>query len=496
MTERVIKRIRFLLDTNILIPLQDSNFVLDRSLASFVRLASSAGHQLLYHPASIVDFERDENLDRRSRNLQRIRQYTALDSSVVCPWNNQTTDANDKCDNEILYALECNAVHALVTEDRGLHKKARSKGLNHRVYTVQTAEDWLLRLHPETPVRLPNIKDVALHNLTPELSTSFFNSLRDGYIGFDRWFSEKAMEGRKAWVYRDNNNDLAAICIYDIQNGATINDNQERLSGKALKLCTFKVGQKVRGRKIGELFLKASFQYATKQECEHLFIHANEERHNYLVSLLEDFGFERRGGYKGDLVLVKKHPLIPPENFDYDPVEYVRRFYPHFRKDNRVQKFLIPIKPDFHRTLFPDYRETQLKLFDDSHFNDVGNAIKLAYLCHSPIQDIKEGAIVFFYRTQDEKAVTSVGVVEKFQILDDAISIAKLVSRRTVYSMMEIDMMARKPTKVILFRFVAHLPKTVAYEQLKKDRVVSGYIQSITKITDESFQKVLTTAGM
>ena len=32
------------------------------------------------------------------------------------------------------------------------------------------------------------------------------------------------------------------------------------LDGDALKLCTFKVGEKVRGRKIGELFLKAAFR--------------------------------------------------------------------------------------------------------------------------------------------------------------------------------------------------------------------------------------------
>jgi hypothetical protein len=392
--------------------------------------------------------------------------------------------------------MRCDAVHALVTEDLGLHTKARSRGLNDRVYTVQAAEDWLMRLHPETPVTLPNIEDVALYTLTPNLSKSFFNSLRYGYPGFDQWFKNKAQEGRRAWVYRDSNNDLGAICIYDIQNNATINGNKERLSGKALKLCTFKVGEMVRGRKVGELFLKASFQYAAKQECQHLFIHANQERHGYLVSLLEDFGFEQRGEYQGDLVLVKKHPSNPPENFDCDPVEYVRRFYPHFRKDNSVQKFLIPIKPDFHSTLFPDYhRETQLNLFDASR-NDVGNAIKLAYLCHAQAKTIKEGDIVLFYLTKDEKAITSVGVVDKFQVLDDAIRIANLVSRRTVYSMSEIEKIAKKPTKVILFRFVSHLPKPVFYEQLKKDRVVSGYIQSIQKITDESFQKVLTTAGM
>ena len=151
------QRPRFLLDTNILIPLQDSHQVLESNLANFVRLANIGGHQLLYHPATIADFERDADPQRRHRNLQRIRQYPALESPAVCPWNTTSTDANDACDNEILYALACDAVHALVTEDRGIHTKAKAKGLKSRVYTIQTAEDWLSRLHEPRLRTLPNI---------------------------------------------------------------------------------------------------------------------------------------------------------------------------------------------------------------------------------------------------------------------------------------------------------------------------------------------------
>ena len=121
------QRLRFLLDTNVLIPLQDSYQVLEANLANFVRLAGVGGHQLLYHPATVADFERDANTERRGRNLQRIRQYAALQQPAPCPWNAHTTSANDACDNEILYALECDAVHALVTEDRGIHAKASAR---------------------------------------------------------------------------------------------------------------------------------------------------------------------------------------------------------------------------------------------------------------------------------------------------------------------------------------------------------------------------------
>lgn len=489
------QRLRFLLDTNVLIPLQDSLQVLESSLANVVRLASIGGHQLMYHPANIADFERDSNAERRQRNLQRIRQYPALHEPAPCIWNTPDTGPNDACDNELLYALHCDAVHALVTEDRGIHAKARLLGLAHRVYTIQTAEDWLKRLHETRQVVLPNIQDVPLYSLTPELSDAFFDSLRDGYPavagrdGFDDWFRQKARDHRHAWIYRHDDGALGAICIYKIQNDETLNDEGDVLPGAAVKLCTFKVGETVRGRKIGELFLKAAFRYATENQCEHLFITASAQSQDYLIRVLMDFGFEERGTYYGDLVLVKSHPALRPQVDDITPIDYVRRYFPHYRSDLAVQKFIVPIQPYYHRILFPDYTSIQAQLF--APLGNVGNAIKLAYLCHAQTNSVRAGDILLFYRTDDEKAITSLGIVDQFEVSNDSAEIASLVSRRTVYSLTEIDQLARKPTKVILFRLVHHFSNTVSYKHLIQDGVVTGPIQSIRKISDVSFSRVL-----
>jgi GNAT superfamily N-acetyltransferase len=488
------QRLRFLLDTNVLIPLQDSYQILETNLANFVRLAGIGGHQLLYHPATLADFERDVDIQRKARNLQRIEQYSVLDNTLPCPWNTQTTSANDSCDNEILYALECDAVHALVTEDRGIHNKAQARGLGNRVYTIQTAEDWLGRLHKPRQISLPNIQDVPLHSLTPQLSSPFFNSLREGYEGFDTWFRNKARDNRRAWIYQDEDCFLAAICIYALQTDEQINDRGERLQGQALKLCTFKVGEAVRGRKIGELFLKAAFRFATKNACEHVFTHADPNQHNYLIKLLQDFGFEERGNYTNDCVLVKPHPSVAPGINNLPPLDYARKYFPHFRRDAVVQKFLVPIQKHFHEILFPDYNPRQ-QLLEFEIPGDVGNAIKLAYLCHAQTKRIKPGDVVLFYRTGDEKAITSVGVVDRFEELNDTAQIASLVSRRTVYSIEEIAAMTRPKTKVILFRLVEHLPRSVPYDQLLREDLVSGPIQSIRKISDDIFSRVLTAAG-
>lgn len=491
--EAVAKQLTLLLDTNVLIPLQDSYAVLSENLANLHRLALVGGHKFVYHPASVDDFERDSDQARRARNLEHIRRYPALERPAKCPWNTPTTSPNDACDNEILYALECDAAHALITEDRGLLNKARARGLSHRTYNIQTAEDWLRRLHQPNGVSLPNIDDTPLHTLTPELASPFFDSLREGYNGFDAWFRSKARENRKAWVYRDEAGALGAICVYDVQTDETVTNEGKRLGGKALKLCTFKVDQRVRGRKIGELFLKAAFRYGTENACEHVFIHADVKKHPYLVNLLADFGFADVGTYGLDRVFVKWHPVRAPDAAGLSALEYVRQFYPHYQAGPDVQKFLIPIQQGFHQILFPDYPALQPLLF--AARGSVGNAIKLAYLCHAASKQIRAGDLLLFYRSEDEQAVTSLGVVERFAVLSDAASIAALVSRRTVYSIEEIEGMATRPTKVILFRLVKHLPAPPSLKRLLEDGVVAGNIQSITKISDDSFSRVLEAAG-
>jgi GNAT superfamily N-acetyltransferase len=490
---------RFLLDTNILIPLENSQVVLEESLAHFVRLANEHGHQLVYHPASEDDISRDADSVRRGQTIERLKQYIRLQDRIACPWNAPTTNPNDRADNEILYALKCESAHALVTEDRGIHDKAKRYGLIDRVYTIQTARDWLRRLHEKINVRLPNIEDRELSFLTPNLGSDFFNSLRQAY-GFDKWFRDKAREGKaKAWVAWEAPDRIGAICIYAQQTNETITEDGITLKGAALKLCTFKVAEPMRGQKIGELFLKAAFRYATANHLENIFIHGDEDQHHLLFELLEDFGFERVGSHPGsngrDAVYVKKHPVQPPSPTTLEPFNYFKSFFPHFRHDSTISKFVVPIRPTYHEILFPDFElpsGDQLNLFRNP--NSAGNAIKLAYLCHAQTKEMNPGDVVLFYRSGDLKALTTIGVVEHYAGLRDATEIAALVKRRTVYSMKEIEEMARKSTRVMLFRLIRHFSQPLSKDWLITNGILTDVPQSITKIKNETFDKLLANA--
>lgn len=464
--------------------------MLEPSLANFVRLASVGGHQLLYHPASKADIERDKDAKRRDRTLRRLQQYSILEGTPPCPNNTPQTSANDACDNDILYAIECSAVHALVTEDREIHSKAKQAGLGSRVYTIQTAEDWLRRLHEPTQVHLPNIEDVHMYSLTTQLDNSLFESLRNGYDtperNFNEWFHEKAKTGRKAWIVRSGQGKIEAICIYAIQMDEAINGENEILKGSALKLCTFKVGEQIRGQKIGELFLKIAFRFASENRCENIFIHTNPNQ-LYLLDLLNDFGFTKHGQYGNDVVLVKHHPSSPP-NKDIPALDYAKLYFPNYRIDPSVQKFLVPIRPKYHRILFPELNQ-QGQLFNTPSI--AGNAIKQAYLCKAQSNQVKPGDIVLFYRTEDEMAITTVGVVERYETHNNAASIMQIVSRRTVYTQAEIEIMANSATKVMLFRLMLHFKNKIPYSFLSSHGITTGPVQSIRKISNDSFEKLL-----
>jgi hypothetical protein len=420
-----------------------------------------------------------------------------LEDPPTCPWNNLETSPNNIADNEILYALQCDAVHALVTEDLGIHKKAKQLGLADDVYTIQTAEDWLRRLYARHYIRLPNIEDLFLYSITPQLEDDFFDSLRRGYPEFNDWFRRKARDNNKAWVFWKEPRTIGAICIYTQQDNETITEEGLALEGPALKLSTFKVGQDVRGKKIGELFLKAAFRYASANRLENIFIHGNEDGQHFLFKMLGDFGFHRVGTHPGsqgrDAVYLKRHPHNPPLD-EEEPFKYMRDFFPHYRHDQRIKKFVVPIQPKYHRILFPEYdspadRQPTLPYLVPENY--VGNAIKLAYLCHAQTQYMDPGDVVLFYRSTDEKSLTSVGIVESYETFNDPDVIARRVKRRTVYSMRQIEIMANRRTRVMLFRLIGHFTNPLSLTWLVENGILNGSPQSITKITDGAFERVL-----
>ena len=482
---------RILLDTNIFIPLEDSSINMDETLAELNRIISGK-HQLLIHPATKSDLNRDKDENRRKIFLARLNKYQKLESPPKFQDDHeeqslfgQPKNENDEIDNLILLAVLNNCVHLLVTEDQGIHKKAKKIGEEERVFTVHQAITALSKADLKESKLYPSIREDACHSL--DLKNSFFNSLRDAYDFFDNWFNEKCSRaGRKAWIC-DENNVIHALCIFNIENNPIITNENKGLTGKTLKLCTFKVEK--RGHKIGELLLKQAFEYAETNLIDHIYVTIEPSKHDLLEELFLDFGFYLYGiDNKGrDRIFVKDFPKDFPITDD-PPLEYAIKYFPKLKLANN-SVYLIPIQPKYHEILFPELR-INFDIFNNES-SSAGNTIKKAYLCNSNTRSIKPGDIVFFYRTTDLMAITSYGIVDQFKIESDPEKISQWVSKRTVYTNDEIRKMQGKEIKIILFRLVKHLDNHISFNRLIRLKAINGAIQSITRIDNLKAQIII-----
>jgi predicted GNAT family N-acyltransferase len=482
-----------LIDTNIVIPLEDTERQLSPNLAEFRRICSALGHRIFVHPEQKADLLRDTNQNRRDIVISRIQQYEVIQSPPVLNDNilaelgwRQTND-NDRVDNSLLFAVKRGAVHCLVTNDNGIHRKAKQSGISDLCFRLDqflAAESTRSSTHINPPFGI-SLKYLYEFNV----NQAFFDSLRNGYDGFNDWYERSARNQRQAWCVTSDitREEIKAICIFKIERDQSIVTNGSVLQGKILKLCTFKVGENVRGRKLGERLLYTAFKYANENSCDWVYLHTFGPEQQMLVGLCLEYGFTLAGKYGRDEVYLKKmHPDSEPLN----AIDYAIRFYPHFRSDLSVKKFLVPIQPVFHNQLFADISDISTTLFanDPTMYSAPANTIKKAYICYSKIKKIQSGDLLLFYRSRDRMSIEAVGIVELVQTMDDPIKVQAVVSKRTVYSEQQISEILRKPSLVILFRLQKYI-HPIHYTTLLSAGLIGPY-QSIREIDNTTFGKL------
>ena len=394
---------------------------------------------------------------------------------------------NDKVDNHVLFALYRGAVHLLVTNDEGIHKKALRIGLQDKVYRL---EQFLFLLQRYTNIPFSSdytgVKERFLYEI--DKNQPFFESLRRSYDGFDKWFQKSAQDKRKCWCIEDEDGKVVAICIYKHEQNTRLTDNGDIIFGYILKLCTFKVDTMARGKKLGERLLYIAFDYCVKNKLDWVYLHTFGEEQKTLVGLCLDYGFYFLGKYKQDDVYIKPMKLMDD---DCGSLDSLIRYYPYFKDNESVQKFIIPIQPKYHEDLFPDFSCMKGSLFekDQSLYSCQGNTIKKAYLCHSRIKSIRKGDIVLFYRSKDRKSIQCMGIVENILFSDNIEEVFPSIAKRTVFNYSDLQKILKKKTLIILFRYAA-LSKEIPNQAITKAEI-NGNIQSIRQINNKQYSELI-----
>jgi len=484
------EQLKFLIDTNIFIPVEPGGLSdIKESTPSIAKLTSSiseAGQQLFVHPASREDIRRDPDNNRcKLRELlfekyAHLPQPPPITSKLAAILGDVEKGSNDWVDHNLIAALKADAVDFLLTEDREIRKKAARLSLQDRILTIAEATSTIRDLFDIAPIPPPAVRYIKAHLLNK--NDPIFNSFREDYPNFDTWLRRCKLGHRSAWIIKGKNSLLAAICIVKQEEL-----NEYNLMGKVLKICSFKVSEEYNGFRFGELLLKTVFDYCVSNKYNQMYVTVFSKYGN-LVSLFEDFGFNDIGQKTnlGEIVLAKPISFTEEEYNSLSPLDFNIRYGPFAVKLIDVPSFVVPIKPKYHRLLFPE-AEKQLDLLAGN--NPFGNSIRKAYLSNTPIRTLKPGNNLFFYRSEDVKGITSLSVVEGTLVSSSPVEIARYVGKRTVYRFSEIEGLCRRgEVLAILFRESRILKKPISIKELKANKILSGIPQSITTISQNTLK--------
>jgi predicted nucleic acid-binding protein len=480
---------RVLLDTNILIGREDARAI-PGQFADLIRILTQNAVPVLIHPLSLEEIRGDPDKLRREVVLSKAYAYPQIedppqtDSEFVENYG-RARNAHDAVDQALLYCVQRNAVDFLITEDQDLLRAAGKVGLRDRTLTVASALEYFSaffgRALPPVPVY---IRKTQLHSL--ELQDPFFDSFRGDYPGFNLWFEKSARAGRICYSVRLPGGRIGAILI--------LKEESEPLLGlpatRRLKISSMKVSNALAGYRVGELLLSIPLHYCNDNGIDQCFVTVFS-KYESLIDLFSLFGFLDIGETAlGERILLKHFGAGEnPERFA--PLTYLHRFYPRFRSDSGVRKFLVPIQPDYHSLLFPEdgprYHQTTLDgVFVPS--SSAGNAVRKAYLCNAKTTQVRSGDLALFYRSRDRHSITHLGVIEQVQYCENIQDLLRFAGNRTVLSQSKLSELVQRRVLALLFWNIGRMYPPRGLKELRE--LGLGWPQSITELADRDYVRL------
>ncbi|WP_336022445.1 hypothetical protein [Halobellus salinisoli] len=470
--------------------------MIPEALQELENLLKTAGHNILVHPLSEGEIQNHKNEQIREKSQSKIATYAKLtfppypspdDDHFYNKVNGSADSDREQVDNALLYAVYDDRVDLLITEDQPMHTKADLLGITDKVLTIEEGAKHFREKEDE--LRSPvSIQKVTVGELG--VDDPIFDSLKEEYGKFEKWFADHP--DRDAWVNWNRDGTLGAVLILKYNEAEELGENPTLSPKPRLKINTLKVSERKRGSKAGELLISLAVRESINRGLEEIYLtHYIDEESDYLVKLISKYGFQHASNKEDDeAVFVKR--LTPGPGDDPDPLETVIRFYPSFQDGPHIEKFLIPIQPKWHNKLFATYDKRQPTLPEvTGQFIPESNAIKKAYLTHANIRRIEPADILIFYRSHDNKEVTSLGVCEQVKYgVEDPDELMELVGRRSVFSINEITKVAQSPTTVLLFKWHFDFADPIRYQVLRDEDILAGPPQTIQQLDESSYERL------
>lgn len=452
---------RVLLDTNLLIGREDPK-VLPPGLARLLQVLQENRVGVFVHPTSLSELEGDQDPERRRIIRSKADAYPLLERppspGVEFLEAFGVTSSHDRADARLAYAVARNAVSFLVTEDHDLVHRASRVGLQERVLSVEAGLRYFETYFGRAPPPLPShLKDVPVHSL--DINDPIFDTLKEDYPGFVAWFDKACREGRRCVRVHLPEGGLAGVLLYKEETDEPL---LHLPPARRLKIATFKVSDRLSRQGVGELLLSFALNYSQRNRFEECYVTVFP-KHSEVIDFLTPFGFRDIGAKENTERILQKRFAPGGGGKTPAPLDYFRLYYPSFLDDGRVHKFLVPVQPQYHRQLFPEYepRPGHQQTLDGTVplTFAAGNAIRKAYLSNSRTSKLHPGDVLLFYRSQDERRVTHLGLVEETRVCRSPTEVIDFVGNRTVMPMRNLTEMCGAPVLAILFWSLGPLPR-------------------------------------
>ncbi|MEG0456198.1 MAG: hypothetical protein RR559_12800, partial [Bacteroides sp.] len=370
------------------------------------------GMEKAVHPLSIDELNSFQDPVVRDLLKVKLESYTQLQSSAnpdekflskISGLSQKSK--NDVVDNRLLYEVYIGHADILITEDRGLIRKAEAIGMLGRVYSINRFISKCSAAHPDK-IEYNVLKIKQKHFGKINLNSPFFDSFRRDYPGFDEWFNRKCND--TAYVAEDDQGNVFGFLYLKTEGyDESYQDITPAFTTKnRLKIGTFKVDST--GFRLGERFIKIIFDNAIHYKVDEIYVTLFSKKDDIapLHDLLGRWGFVNFGtkisASGNETVMVKTMGF-------YDLTVSVKENFPNLT--STCQKFILPILPKYHTDLCPDAILKNESPKDYVSDKACRYALQKIYISFSFERDIHPGDFILMYRNGPEgtgKKYTSV----------------------------------------------------------------------------------------
>ncbi len=490
---------KVLLDTNIIIHRENK----DPSREDIGKLfwwIDKLGYQKFVSQITVDEISKHQNEATKKAFLTKMQSYNLLPTKaplkveVVTVSKKYDANQNDLNDTGLLNEVYSDRADFLISEDLKIHRKADALGLAARVFTI---DSFLEKVTTENPAlldyKIPLIKKEYFGNI--DSTDNFFDSFKEDYSDFDKWFNKKSDEF--AYVSLADGKIIAFLYVKREDESEPYPDiNPQFIRKKRLKVGSFKV--QLNGFRLGERFLKIIFDNALNLSVDELYVTLFKKRseQNRLINLLSEYGFNHYG--------IKKTASGTEEVYTRNysntvSIDSPKLTYPFVSR--KARKFIVPIYPEYHTSLFPDSilrTESPVDFVENEPFR---NAISKVYVSRSIRRDLHAGDIIVFYRTGGfyKGVVTTLGLVDGIHTSITSLQQFKdLCRKRSVFTDKELDAhwnySAYNRPFVVDFLYAYSFPKRINLKRLIELGVIkdiSSVPRGFEEISNCSFERII-----